>query len=60
MRISTAVIMVIIRIMVIKYFRSYRLTNELESGILCWILVVTGGKHSYILVQGPGIGADVL
>ena len=54
MRISTFVIMAIIRIMVIKYFRWYRL----KSGILCWILVLTGGKHSYI--QGPGTGAEVL
>ena len=36
MRISTDVIMVIIRIIVIKYFRSYRLTKE-EYSVGYWL-----------------------
>ena len=36
----------------------FPLISTHKSGILCWILVLTGGKHSYI--QGPGIGAEVL
>ncbi len=36
----------------------FPLISTHKSGVLCWILVLTGGKHSYI--QGPGIGAKVL
>jgi hypothetical protein len=55
MFIITIVIIAIIAIIVIKIIL---LKSTHKSGILGWILGLTGGKHSYI--QGPGIAAKIL
>ena len=39
-------------------YKIFQILSTHKSGVLCWILVVTGGKHSYM--HGPGIGAEVM